>query len=137
MSTKITKKEMLIMDRNACSIKGVLNDVKVQIEILNSEIKASKKSKLEFERNIGLLEAKKNDLQKRVEANKEWAATYDLEVGPFAQKYEDMTKEIGSIYDKAKSGHARGIVILEKEFGYHPTFKRPQDTFTASAWLPK
>jgi hypothetical protein len=32
----------------------------------------------------------------------------------------EMTGEIGKIYDKAKQGHARGIVLLEKEFGYHP-----------------
>ena len=47
-----------------------------------------------------------------------------------------MTAEIGKIYDKAKQGRARGIVLLEKEFGYHPSFKHPGDTFTAIPfWL--
>jgi hypothetical protein len=47
-----------------------------------------------------------------------------------------MTGEIGKIYDKAKQGHARGIVLLEKEFGYHPSFKHPGDTFTAIPFRP-
>ncbi len=91
---------------------------------------------MEFERQLEMLQTRKGDLEKRVKANTEWAATYDLEVGPFARKYEDMTKGIKEIYENAKEGHTRGIAILEKEFGYHPAFKRPQDTFTATAFRP-
>lgn len=47
-----------------------------------------------------------------------------------------MTGDIGTLYDKAKEGHKKGIVLLEKEFGYHPAFKRPQDTFTAVPFRP-
>ena len=39
MTSKITKKEIIAMDKNACSIKGVINDVKIQIDILTAEIK--------------------------------------------------------------------------------------------------
>lgn len=92
---------------------------------------------MEFERHLGMLNARKDDLMKRVNANKEWGAKYDLEVGPFAQRYENMTGEIGKIYDNAKKGHERGIVLLENEFGYHPAFKRPQDTFSAIPFRPK
>jgi hypothetical protein len=84
-----------------------------------------------------MLETKKLDLQARVKMNTEWGAKYDLEVGPFAKKYNDMTKGIGDIYEHAKDGHRRGIVILKKEFDYHPAFKRPQDTFSAIPFIPK
>ena len=66
-----------------------------------------------------------------------------------------MTGEIGVLYERAKDGHTKGIALLvrsakssfmiqcnriylqEREFGYHPAFKRPEDTFTASAFRPK
>jgi hypothetical protein len=51
--------------------------------------------------------------------------------------YKNMTGDIAKIYDKAKVGHAKGIVVLKKEFGYHPEFKRPGDTFTGIAFKPK
>lgn len=124
------------MDRTSTSIKGVLDTLKMQIKMLDDEIKAMEKSKLEFERHLGLLEKKREDLLSRVKFNTEWASTYDLEVGPFAAKYDDMTSQIQSIYNNAKKGHHRGIELLEKEFGYHPAFKRPQDTFTATAFRP-
>lgn len=127
---------MIQMDRTSTSIKGVLDTLKMQISVLDSDIKAMEKSKLEFERHLGLLEKKKGDLQSRVKFNSEWAATYDLEVGPFADKYDQMTEHIQAIYNNAKKGHQKGIVLLEKEFGYHPAFKRPQDTFTATAFRP-
>ncbi len=97
---------------------------------------AAKKSKMEFERHLGMLKARRGDLEARVAANKEWGAKYDLEVGPFAKRYENMTAEIGQLYNNAKKGHAKGIVLLEQEFGYHPAFKRPGDTFTATPFRP-
>ena len=47
-----------------------------------------------------------------------------------------MTSEIAVLYGNAKKGHAKGIVLLENEFGYHPAFKRPGDTFTGVAFRP-
>ena len=72
------------------------------------------------------LETRREALQARIKANEEWSATYDI----------DVTGEIDKIYDKTKQGHARGIVLLEKEFGYHPSFKHPGDTFTAIPFRP-
>jgi hypothetical protein len=48
-----------------------------------------------------------------------------------------MTGEIGGIYDKAKEGHANGLLILMREFGYHPIYKKPGDSFTAIPFRPK
>ncbi len=136
MSQTITKKELIAMDRTSSSIKGVLDNLRVQIQILDADIKAGEKSKMEFERHLAILQNKKDELQRRVKQSTEWAATYDLEVGPFANRYNEMTSKIGEIYEKAKEGHSKGIVLLEKEFGYHPAFKRPQDTFTATPFRP-
>ena len=125
------------MDRTASSIKGVLDNLRVQIQIIDQDIKASEKSKAEFDKILGTYEKKKADLERRIKQNEEWVNNYDTDVGPFAQRYADMTSQIGQIYDKAKDGHARGIDVLKKEFGYHPAFKRPQDTFSAVPFRPK
>jgi hypothetical protein len=127
---------MITMDRTACSIRGVLDNLRTQLQILDDEIKADLKSKAEYDRHLGLLEARKQDLQARVKTNSEWLKVYDVEVGPFADRYKNMTAEIAVLYDKAKDGHKKGIVLLENEFGYHPAFKRPQDTFTAVPFRP-
>jgi predicted nucleic acid-binding Zn-ribbon protein len=132
----ITKKELITMDRTTSSIKSVLDNLRMQLKILDTEIKAGEKSKLEFERLLLVLETRKRDLETRIKQNTEWGANYDTEVGPIANKYNDMTSQIGEIYENAKKGHSRGIVLLEKEFGYHPAFKRPQDKFTAVPFRP-
>jgi len=36
---KITRKEVIAMNRNACSIKGVLDEVRIKIDMLNAELK--------------------------------------------------------------------------------------------------
>lgn len=53
------------------------------------------------------------------------------------KRYQSMTGEIGGIYDKAKAGHESGLKILMSEFGYHPEFKRPGDSFSAVPFRPK
>lgn len=128
---------MIAMARTSSSIKGVLDTLRVQISVLDADIKASEKSKQEFDKILGQLQKKKEDLERRVKHNSEWVESYDTGVGPFAQRYAEMTAQIGDIYGKAKEGHSRGIVLLEKEFGYHPAFKRPQDTFSAVPFRPK
>ena len=132
----VSRKQMIQMDATASSIKGVLDNLHVRLSILDAQIKAEEKSKMDFERHLTTLENKKADLEARVKQNEEWAKTYDTEVGPFADRYKAMTADIGDIYERAKVGHAKGIVLLEKEFGYHPTFKRPGDTFTGIPFRP-
>lgn len=39
MSRNISKKELIAMDRTAVSIKGVLDDLRTQISILDDDIK--------------------------------------------------------------------------------------------------
>ena len=78
---------MIAMDRTACSVKGVLDNMRVQLQILESEIKADLKSKAEYDKQLLLLDARKLDLQNRVIANTEWLQLYDRDVGPFAERY--------------------------------------------------
>jgi len=130
------KQAAVLMDETACSIRGVIDSVRTQLAILEAEIIANEKSKKEYDRHLQTLENRKSDLEKRTKKNMEWSQTYDQEVGPFAARYEEMTKDIGVIYNNAKKGHAKGIVLLQKEFGYHPQFKHPGDTFSATPFRP-
>ena len=132
----VTKKSMIQMDQTACSIKGVMDDLRVKLSILDEEIKADKKSKEEFERHLGLLQKRKDAILHRMKENTAWASTYDSDVGPFADRYKAMTADIGVIYAKAKVGHAKGIDMLKKEVNYHPEFKRPGDSFFGIPYKP-
>jgi hypothetical protein len=135
--TLIGKKEMVVMDATAQSIKGVLDDLSVKLSILDADIKADKKGKADYDKLLGRLEARKADLLNRIKESEAWADNYDKEIGPSMNRFGDMTADIAVIYEKAKKGHASGIKLLEKEFGYHPAFKRPGDTFTAIPFKPK
>ena len=128
---------MIEMNRTSNGIKGVIDTLKGQLARLEMEIKADEKGKFEFDLVIGQLETRKRDLQKRIDMNNVWAAQYDRSIGPFEAIYDNMTGEIGKTYDNAKSGHKRGLKVLLEEFGYHPAFKRPTDTFTAVPFKPK
>ena len=132
----VTRKTMIAMDATASSIKGVLDNLHVQLSTLDQQIKSDEKSKMDFERHLTTLETKKSELEARMKQNEDWAKTYDTEVGPFADRYKAMTADIGTIYEKAKLGHSKGIILLQKEFGYHPIFKRPGDTFTGIPFRP-
>lgn len=131
------KDNLVVMDQTAKSIKGVMDNLKVALHMINQEIEADKKGKSDYERLLTQLENRKRDLSARVEENEAWSQNYDTEVGPSMNRFGDMTADIAVIYEKAKKGHAAGIVLLEKEFNYHPAFKRPGDTFTAIPFKPK
>ena len=124
------------MNRTSNGISGVLENLRNQLAILEEEIKADEDGKAEYERTLGQLEVKRAEIQSRLDANSDWASTYALEIGPFEDRYNNMTANIGDIYNTAKKGHKRGVELLKKEFGYHPEFKRPGDTFTAVPFRP-
>jgi hypothetical protein len=132
----IGKNDMIVMDATAQSIKGVLDNLRVQLHILESDIKADQKGKFDYDKLLGQLESRKADLEARVKERETWAEVYDNEIGPSMNRFGDMTSDIKVIYEKAKKGHADGIKLLEKEFGYHPAFKRPGDTFTGIPYKP-
>ena len=133
----ISKKDIVVMNETACSIKGVTDNLRTQLTIISDVIRANEKSKMEYDRTLGMLLARRDDLEKRVKKNEEWGSTYDNEVGPFAERYNAMTADIGVIYEKAKIGHKKGIQLLKDEFGYHPEFKKPGNDFTGTPFSPK
>jgi hypothetical protein len=92
---------------------------------------------MEYDRTLGMLHAKKNDLKARIDKNRAWVDTYDVAVGPFANRYKEMTADIGTLYENAKVGHQKGIELLKKEFDYHPEFFHPSDTFRATPFRPQ
>eukprot|EP01041_Mallomonas_annulata_P003067 gene3067-6014_t len=125
------------MNRASSGIKGVLDNLMTQLSIVEDEIKCDEKSKAEYDRQLSILKIRKEDIKKRMQKNEEWLKTYDSDIGPITQKYNSMTADIGEIYEYAKEGHKKGVKVLEREFGYHPAFKRPQDTFSATPFRPK
>jgi len=135
-SSNVSKKDMIVMDATSQSIKGVLNNLRVQLSVLDSEIKADEKGKHDYDALLKKLETRKSELQTRIKTNEAWASNYDTEMGPSMDRFSDMTSDIGVIYEKAKKGHAAGIKMLEKEFGYHPTFKKGVDPFHAIPFKP-
>ena len=66
------------MDQTAQSIKGVGNDLKVKIGILDAQIKADKKSKEEFERYLKQLTDRREELVKRMKSNGEFVQQFDF-----------------------------------------------------------
>ena len=122
------------MDQTAVSVKGVTEDLKVKLGMLDAQIKADKKSKEEFERYLKVLTDRREELAARMSSNGSYVKQFDSSSAQAA--YRQMTEDIGKIYEKASIGHAKGIIMLEKEFGYHPAFKRPGDTFTGIAFRP-
>jgi hypothetical protein len=126
----VTPSTYVSMNRTANGIKGVLETLTNQLKVLEEQIKADERDKLDFERDIGLLEKRRNELQCRVDANLQWAGNYDTDIGPFEDKYKAMTGDIGTLYEKAKDKHRAGIEVLKKEFNYHPgEHRRPHETF--------
>lgn len=83
----VTRKDMIEMNSTASAIQGVLDNLRIQLQILDNEIKADEKSKAEFERHLQILIHKKEDIEIRIKANEEWSKSYDSDIGPFAQKY--------------------------------------------------
>lgn len=47
-----------------------------------------------------------------------------------------MASEVAILYDNARKEHAKGILLLENKFGYHPAFKRPGDSFRGIIFQP-
>eukprot|EP00605_Chrysophyceae_sp_TOSAG23-4_P000458 GSChrysophyteH1.ASY1.ANO1.516.1 assembled CDS len=135
-STSLSKNDTIVMDATAQSIKGVLNNLRVQLSALDAEIKADQKGKQDYEKVLKQLETRKKELEDRVEHNIAWAKNFESSMGSSMDSFNNMTKDIGVIYEKAKIGHAAGIKLLEKEFDYHPAFKKPGNTFTGTPYRP-
>ena len=126
---------MIKMNSTASSINGVLNTLQIQLSLIDNQIKSDINNISSCDRQLKQLYDHKQDLLTKINHKKEWIQTY--EKGPLNSQYIEITNEIEKIYNNAKKGHSKGIKLLEEEFNYHPAFKRPGDTFTATAFRPK
>ena len=131
----VGRKEIIKMASTASQIQGVFDTMRVQLSILEADIKREEADKISYEIQLKKLHEQRHDLQKSIQFKENWVK--NAETGNFAVAYNDIKRDIEGIYNKAKAGHKSGIAILEKEFNYHAAFKRPGDTFTASAFVPK
>eukprot|EP00640_Fibrocapsa_japonica_P008042 CAMPEP_0113945806 /NCGR_PEP_ID=MMETSP1339-20121228/51712_1 /TAXON_ID=94617 /ORGANISM="Fibrocapsa japonica" /LENGTH=74 /DNA_ID=CAMNT_0000951593 /DNA_START=9 /DNA_END=229 /DNA_ORIENTATION=+ /assembly_acc=CAM_ASM_000762 len=60
--SKITLKQFDLMNRTANGVKGVLDNLRNQLKVLEEEIKADEDGKAEFERQLANLQRRKEDL---------------------------------------------------------------------------
>jgi hypothetical protein len=90
----------------------------------------------DYEGEILRLQQRKEFLAKRIAENKDWAANYDKEFGPFVAKYREFMEQMDKLYQQAKVKHTDGLKLLMKHFDYHPEFKRWSDTFSAVPFRP-
>lgn len=76
-------------------------------------------------------------IEARHKKNSDWLKDYDNGIGHFETQYANLVKEIDSVYDDAKEKHKAGINLLIRDFNYHPAFKRWNDEFYATPFVPK
>ena len=134
---KMTPQTFDKMNLTASGIVGVVETLRNKLNVLDAEIKADENGKAEYERQIKRLQIRRDEIRKRLDAIKSWAETYDREIGPFQSTYGKNTEGIKTHYDKARTFHDKGIKMLQADFGYHPLFKHPGDTFSAVPFRPK
>jgi len=133
----VTNKEFESFNSTACGIRGVIDTMHNQLSKLEDEIRADEASRMEYERTLMNLRIKRDELRKRADFCKQYVKNYDSDIGPFQRTYEENTKGIGTLYKNARVSHRKGIQSLINEFNYHPAFKKPGDTFTATPFDPR
>jgi hypothetical protein len=137
MTHKQFQKNALKMKTNSSLAGNVLTTFELKIADLAKEIAADEKGIQDYEQRLYLLNKEKDLLQKRIRRNAQFAADFDKMIGPFSDKYTDMTKEMATLYGQAKEHHMNGVMLLVREFDYHPLFKRRDNEFTAAPFKPK
>jgi hypothetical protein len=59
-----------------------------------------------------MLNKERGAVQDRFDENKRWSDAFDKQIGPFEDRYLNLTSEISGLYDNAKKEHAAGINFL-------------------------
>jgi len=124
--------------KNNSSLAGtILTNLENAIMALTREIRADEKGLKDYEQQLYLLNKEKSGLQRKIKKNTQFVEDFDKMIGPFSDKYTEMTKDMAKLYGNAKKHHKNGVMLLVKEFDYHPAFKRRDNEFTASPFMPK
>jgi len=121
--------------RTTSQLNHEKNEIHRNIEDLKSETKDLKRQILAGNGELGRLKARQETLRNRLESDREELATVEKHLGMFS------SMSAGTVVDSQKTcvaKHRHGMDMLEKEFGYHPLFRRPGDTFMAtSTFVPR
>jgi hypothetical protein len=125
------------MKTNSSLAGNILTNLETQIQALATELRADEKGLKDYEQQLYLLEKEKSGLMRNIRKNKQFVDDFDKMIGPFSDKYTEMTKDMSTLYGNAKQHHANGVLLLIKEFDYHPAFKRRDNEFTAAPFKPK
>jgi septal ring factor EnvC (AmiA/AmiB activator) len=133
----VSSKETNGMNMASSGIGGMLDNLKGRLGRLEKEIKADEAGKSEFDNELAKLANRRAEVERRLHQNENWAKNFDADIGPFEAKYQNMTGDMGVLYNNAKVQHANGLEVLKSEFGYNPAFKKHGDTFSATPFRPK
>lgn len=133
----LTERDLRLMDRTAVNIRTMIDSLRLQLDVIDDDLKAAERSKKDLANQMMILNEQKKTLESKIADHKEFGVLYDKQIEPITHKYADLNHSIAELYNQAKKGHKNGIVLLKKEFGYHPAFKRPGDTFSAIPFHPK
>jgi len=121
---------------NFSAIGAQVERLRVRLGHVDTEIKADTEGIEAYTQRLRRVKLEQEMLRVRLRRNREWAAQFATNVGPFEAKYDALTGEIGHLYDAAKEKHARALQLLMDEFNYHPAFRRPGDDFSATPFRP-
>ncbi|KAL6747012.1 flagellar associated protein [Haematococcus lacustris] len=123
----------------ASGIGGATTKMKQALAEVEAELKKDIAGQKEYEKYLQRITTKKQELQKRIDANKCWLDEFEKgdRIGAAEQKYKNLISQIETIYQGAKEFHGKGIELLVKDFQYHLAYKRWNDTFTAVPFKPK
>ncbi len=102
-----------------------------------ADIRANEASKAELEADLRRIAMERELHTVRLQRNREWAAQFDKDIGPFSSQYDGLAHGIGTLYEAAKAKHARAVQVLVDEFDYHPAFRNKPDAFFAIPFRPK
>ena len=76
------------------------------------EIKKDTEGLQEFDSRLHMMNKERGAVQDRFDENKRWSDAFDKQIGPFEDRYLNLTSEISGLYDNAKKEHAAGINFL-------------------------
>jgi len=123
---------------NSSVIGVTVANMRTQLDELKAELKADEDGLVQMRAILLRIRLVKKSLERRVKRAGDAAALYDKAIGPLSNVYDTAVEASGKLYDMAKQKHAKGVGVLEREFGYHPAYAkgRPGE-FRSAPFVPK
>mmetsp|Transcript_20970 Transcript_20970/g.37358 ORF Transcript_20970/g.37358 Transcript_20970/m.37358 type:complete len:156 (+) Transcript_20970:105-572(+) len=121
---------------NLSNIKALLTNFETRIAILKKEIKIDTREMNELEKRLIPLRKQRDDMEQEKKQLQAFVEDYNKRIGHVDKSYDGLEEGLKARYDQAKLKYAKGIQLLIKVYGYHPTYKRWHDTFSSTPWKP-